>query len=110
MKQLPIFPVNQSSKDFLKWFNGLYYGIKKMGNVKLFALNDKYCLVKVVYPGYKPTFGSGINGSTHYLVLANHCALTNYGQPKVPLYQIQGKFLKSHIEYIEHTFHLRITK
>lgn len=110
MKELPIFPINQTSKDFLKWFNDLYYGVKKMGNVKLFALNNKYCLIKVVFPGHQYFGSAHISGSTYYLVLDNHCDITNYGQPQNPLYEVQGKFLKSHIEYVEKTYKLMITK
>lgn len=109
MKELFVAPITPASTEFLKWFNKLYSGTKGANSVKLYALNEKYCLFKVVHPGYSPAWGAKSSGSTHYIVCEINSALSGYGIPE-SIYKVEGRILNFHIEHIEKTYKLNITK
>jgi hypothetical protein len=109
MKELFIAPLTPSSTEFLKWFNQLYYGTKAARSIRLYALNEKYCLFKVVHPGYSPPWGPQSSSSTEYIVSEINSKLSGYGIP-ASIHKVQGRMLNTHIEYIEKTYKLKITK
>lgn len=109
MKELFVAAITPASTEFLKWFNKLYSGTKGANSVKLYALNEKYCLFKVRHPGYSPAWGAKSSGSTEYIVAEINSPLSGYGIP-TSIYKVTGRMLNSQIDHIEKTYKLNITK
>ena len=110
MKELYVAPINPESKKFLAWFDKVYHGIKGGNQKKLYAMNEKYCLIKMVYPGYSPAWGARSGTTTEYIVTEINSELAGYGQPKIITEKFTGRLLMADIEYIEKKYKLIITK
>lgn len=110
MKELFIAPINPASKQFLDWFKKLYSGTTGANSLKLYALNDKYCLFKVIRPGYSPSWSVKSSGTTEYIVAEIHSPLSGIGSYPKPIYKVTGRMLNAHMEHIEKTYQLNIVK